>query len=560
MALRTPEFTVPQPIPSPIYQAFNLGLQHLVELPFQIGAEKRAMKREKEIAGYQQQLGIQAAETESSFLDQLHTQSDIEDNYVEATPENTAQLRQAGMDPANLYRGFNGKQYLPKSTLMEASRLNSPVDTGTQNLLTGIMGHLVQRKIIPAAILGNGPNQTFTHKQLEETLPVVSSSLQLASLDQQDALRQMEMDLAAMNRREMDETRIFSLLQNFDESKTLGFGVNVLDANGNPTGQVRPMTQDERVGYQNSFLDVIADFEKGHGGISPSIQRMIEARNNVGRAGIAALPYLSEKQLSDEAGQIGADATNPQIQWYALEGMRDKTIVGDDGNVPTDWSSAAAILKSNPRLLRAMIASHHFRNGYTDLVNSEALPNAAQFDPIELEYLNNIFAKTRRATATGGAGGTPEQPSSFGGGAGTTPKPKGLFSLENPATPGQGGPTQFFSPFSAAPPTASFNQPSDYQDYTNVVAQLGTRLKQDPSLYPRMQEWVDSSLSTPDAAVQFFRTHGFDQSFYQGLTTGTAAQREAAWKTKRIALQWALHDAYTSATESPNNTVLPQPK
>lgn len=575
MALRTPEFSYPQPIQSPIYQAFQLGLQHLVELPFQIGAENRATKRQiaaegrsleqsKKLAEYTNRLGIQGQETVAQYTEGLRDQSDIEDNYVEATDANRAQLVAAGMDPANLYRAYNGKQFLPKSALAQASQLNAPVDTGTTNLISGTLAGLRKRGIItgpplPAeqAIAGGQP---LTARQLTQTLEAVNPSLAIAGLDQNERLRQMEMELARRNRQDLNDTRIFSLLRESDPTKTLGLGVRELDANGQPTGRVRPMTAAERVGFQNDYLDVIADNMKQNGEpVPPSIQRYIDARAMVDRAGVAALPYLKGQDLEQETARIGSDANSDEMQSLAYEGMHEGIIVGTDGSIPNDWVSAAAILKSDPKMLRALIASHYYKSGAPDVLSSQSLPGAYQFDPQELGYLNNIFARTGRQTFEGGTpAGTPTNPSSFGGGAPPTQKPGGIFTL--PVSPEQGGPTQFFSPFSSAPPTRSLTNPSDYQDYNNVVAIVGTRLKQDPSLYPQMKAWVDSSLSTPEAAVQFFRTHGFDQNFYQGLTTGTPAQRQAAWRTRRNTLLWALEDAYHSATESPNNTVLPNQK
>lgn len=538
MALKLPDFSYPQPAPSPILQAFEYGLQKLVSVPFEKAAEKRSEQRDIREEKRRADTALQTFTAQTGIASDFATREQLASDYVPSTPDLEDQLRRSNRDPAAFSRSYNGQTFLPKNVLAQAQQDNAPIDSTQANIMTTILGY-AQKHGIGTQVLSPDQKQ-YTQREFSTTMAELDPALRVVGLQQQEELASLQRQAMAQNRADVRDDRLYNLLRQWQPERTLGFGVRKLDAQGNPTNEVEPLTFEMQVGYQNPFLGVIAAEQRGQkGNVNPEIQKFFDAQAELNRrGGVVPMPFVTDEGITTLQNMV--TPTSPAMQGYSAMAIRYGMATDPSGQHATrDPAEAAAFLQANPQALRALIAYTAFPNGMNDIVNSQKIPGAAHFDPTTLGYLRNIFrannlpsdfpglnVQSNIVSPTPGVG---RDASGI-----RTPTPDG-----RPHEPGV-----ILPPIELAPPTGL--SPEDTSEYVKFAQSAANRMRNDPSYYETAQNTINQVLTSPDAAAKFFREANVPAEQLRLLTSGTPSQRQNEYlRLKRLAI-WALQDAHNA--------------
>jgi hypothetical protein len=544
MALRPIDFPIVQRRPSIIESAFGTVLQEVAQLPFQKAAENRAEKRQ--IAGENRGLAnaFDLFQKEHGYLE---TQ-DLAENYAIVTPDVRAHLAQAHIPVDENIRTHNGQDYIPKTVLAKAAESNAPVDTQTANVINNLLGR----------VRGLGeqftkPANQYTVGDFSDLLRAVSPELELQGLEQNDANRRAQLQIAAQQRHQNLNLALFNALNNFDHTRALGFGVPVVDDSGNYTGAVRPLTLDEQQAVFNGGLEVLAndpDFKD-----NPAVQKYVALKNRVQElGGIQAIPTITQKELDDRRASVVNDPHSPLLS-DAVQIATAYKLARDDnsGTLIVDPPKVGAWLKTHPSALSAILSYSAFR-GMDALVDAQKLPQTAHFDQQTLKYLSQIYraqglewrhpalqAFDGQSTVPGiSAASTPDFSGLPGQGTGAA------GSLFKVGTTGV-APSVISSPLSISGAGGNLKTPEDSAIYAGVVNLLSNRFRAQPALVQQFTQYVDSAMASPESAAKFLRDLGRPQEEIDPLVTGTEAQRSAALRRMNLTWKWAVQDAQADA-------------
>jgi hypothetical protein len=533
MALRTPDFTVPVPRPSPIEQAFTsaltAGLTALVTTPF----EKAAERRSESISVRAGARSLETAKELSRYQSNLQQSADINENYVEATDANRARLSEAGLPAEDLVRDYNGRLYIPKSALVEADRALTPLSAAQTDMFTTLQSHLQARGFAV-------PPKALNQRQLAQSLEIINPEIAVANLELNAQLRQDQLDLARSSKQLAREQQFYQMLSGFDPRKTIGLGTYELDANGNVTDKVVPLTLDQQVAYENPFVDVIASEQARRGEVDPALAHYADIKKDLARRGIVPLNFITREQINSLRNQINADPTSQSMRAFAELGIQFGIVYGADGKpLPrgAPWFDAAASLQANPAALEAIIATQQYHN-MNDVINAEKVPGSARFDPQTLGYMQKIFALRGDRSAHPNA----ETP------VPNRNTPEGILQGVQPdqTSTRRHGPEQVVAPVNLAPPTALIQTPEDSTAYADMAQMFANRFRSDPSSVKKTEDYINTHLTSPEAAVKLLRNYNGDQVYIDALSKGTPAQRAYALSRFRLVVQSAMQDAHES--------------